>query len=157
MATVPGRITPLRTFIFEETRLARYVALDETAAGFTIPDPAHPISDRHFHPIEFPGVIEVPAVIMFRTRHSGRAKFTVRINQARLTQYAFRDDDPPERCWHEIIPARGPAGPTLLAQNNELTFGVSEGTVTFGDVVILYTSNEATVKVRITLPATLQP
>ena len=156
MSTIPSRTTPARTFVFEETRVTRYVALDETAAGFTIPDPAQPLSDRHFHPIEFPGVIEVAAVIMFRTRHSGGARFTVRINQERLTQYAFRNDDPPERCWHEIIPARGPAGPTLRAHNNELTFGVSEGTVTFGDVVILYTSNEATVKISVNLPVTLQ-
>lgn len=156
MATLPGRIAPVHTFVIEETRVTRYVALDETAAGFTIPDPAQPISDRHFHPIEFPGVIEAAAVILFRTRHSGRARFTVRINQARLTEYTFRDDDPPERSWHEIIPARGPGGPTLRAQNNELIFAVSEGSVTFGDVVVLYTSNEVTVKMSVNLPVTLQ-
>jgi len=61
---------------------------------------------------------------------------------------------PPERSWHEIIPARGRAGSTLRAQNNELIFGVSgDGAVTFGDVVILYTSNELTVKIPIVLTA----
>jgi hypothetical protein len=45
-----------------------------------------------------------------------------------------------------------PDGPTLKAQNNELIFAVSgNGAVTFGDVVILYTSNEVTVKVPIVL------
>jgi hypothetical protein len=43
-------------------------------------------------------------------------------------------------------------GATLGAQNNELVFGVSgDGAVTFGDVVILYTSNELTVKVPMVL------
>jgi hypothetical protein len=72
--------------------------------------------------------------------------------EAPLTQFTFTDHDPPERAWHEIIPARVADGPTLRAQNNELVFGVSgNGAVTFGDVAILYTSNELTVKVPIVL------
>jgi hypothetical protein len=57
------------------------------------------------------------------------------------------------RCHGDlIIPARVVDGPTLRPQNNELVFGVSgDGAVTFGDVVILYTSNELTVKVPIVL------
>jgi hypothetical protein len=153
MATITG-ISGTHTLVFEETRVARYLALAETAGGFTIPDPANPISDRHFHPIEFPGLIESASVIFYRTRHTGRPRFSVRINQASLTQYAFTDSDPPERCWHEIIPARGPEGSTLRVQNNELVFGVGgDGAVTFGDVVILYTSNELTVKIPIVLTA----
>jgi hypothetical protein len=149
MATITGTTTT-QTVIFEEARVTRYVALEETAGGFTIPDPAFPISDRHFHPIEFPGVIESASVIFFRTRHTGRPMFSVRINDESLTLYTFTDDDPPERSWHEIIPARGPGGSTLRPQNNELIFGVSgDGVVTFGDVVILYTSNELTVKFKI--------
>jgi hypothetical protein len=53
MATITG-ITTARTFVFEQRRVARYVALAETAGGFTIPDPASGISDRHIQPIEFP-------------------------------------------------------------------------------------------------------
>jgi hypothetical protein len=152
MADITG--IPTVTFVLEQTMVARYLALAETAGGFTVPDPAFPLSDRHFHPIEFPGVIETAAVILYRTRHTGRPTFTVRINDARLTQFTFRDDDPPERSWHEIIPARVPAGPTLRPQNNELVFGVSgDGAVIFGDVVILYTSNELTVKVPIVVSA----
>jgi hypothetical protein len=151
MAVISG-VTTTHTFVFEETRIARYLALAETAAGFTIPDPAHPLSDRHFHPIEFPGVIESPSVIFFRTRHTGKPSFSVRINQASLTRYTFTDADPPERSWHEIIPARVPTGSTLRVQNNELIFGVSgDGAVTFGDVVILYTSGESTIKVPIVI------
>jgi len=140
------------TLVIEQTMVTRYLALAETAHGFTVPDPALPLSDRHFQPVEFPGVIEAAAVILFRTRHTGRPTFTVRINDARLTQYTFRDGDPAERSWHEIISARVPGGSTLRPQNNELIFGVSgDGAVTFGDVVILYTSNELTVKVPIVI------
>ncbi len=146
-------ITTTQTFVFEQPRVARYVALAETAGGFAVPDPTTGLSDRHFHPIEFPGVIDIPSVIFYRTRHNGKPRFSVRINDASLTQYTFTDNDPPERSWHEIIPARGPAGSTLRPQNNELVFGVSGGSVTFGDVVILYTSNELTVKIPIVLTA----
>jgi hypothetical protein len=60
------------------------------------------------------------------------------------------------RSWHEIIPARVPSGSTLRAQNNELIFGVSgDGAVTFGDVVILYTSNELIVEFKI--PIVISP
>src|SRR5450631_2579594 len=147
-------ITTAQTFVFEQTRVARYVALTETAGGFTVPDPKSKISDRHFQPLEFPGLIESASVIFYRTRHTGRPSFSVRINEASLTRYTFTDDDPPERSWHEIIPARVPDGSTLRAQNNELIFGVSgNGAVTFGDVVILYTSDELTVKIPIVITA----
>jgi hypothetical protein len=153
MATNTG-ITTAQTFVFEQTRVARYVALAETAGGFTVPDPTSGSSDRHFQPIEFPGLIESASVIFYRTRHTGRPSFSVRINEASLTRYTFTNDDPPERSWHEIIPARVPNGSTLRAQNNELIFGVSgDGAVTFGDVVILYTSNELTVQIPIVLTA----
>ena len=150
MATITG--ISAGTLVIEQTMVTRYLALAETAGGFTVPDPALPISDRHFQPIEFPGVVEAAAVILYRTRHTGKPTFTVRINDARLTQYTFSDGDPAERCWHEIIPARVPGEPTLRPLNNELIFGVSgNGAVTFGDVVILYTANELTVKVPIVL------
>jgi hypothetical protein len=81
-------------------------------------------------------------VIFYRTRHTGKPHISVRLNSTPLTQYTFVGDDPPERCWHEIIPAGA-----LLPRDNELTFNISgAGTVIFGDVVILYTSNELTVK-----------
>lgn len=155
MATITG-ITTAQTFVFEQTRVARYVALAETAGGFTIPDPASGISDRHIRPIEFPGLIESASVIFFRTRHTGGPSFSVRINEASLIRYTFTHDDPPERSWHHIIPARMPDGSTLRAQNNELIFGVSgDGAVTFGDVVILYTSSELTVKIPIVVTTAL--
>jgi hypothetical protein len=108
-------------------------------------------------------VIESASVIFFRTKHRGRPKFVVGINRARLTEYTFRDDDPPERSWHEIIPARvpgdpqQPGGPTLTAQQNALIFAISgDGVVTFGDVVILYMSNELTVKIPLVFQSVSQ-
>ena len=143
MTTIKGDV---QTIVFEQTKVTRYVSLDQTAAGFTITN-----SDRHFDNIEFPGVTQIASVIFYRSRHTGSPRFSVRINSTSLTQYAFTKSDPPERCWHEIIPASVAGQPTLMAQNNELVFAVSDGTVTFGDVVILYTSNETTIKVPLTL------
>jgi hypothetical protein len=73
-----------------------------------------------------------------------------------FTSTPFTDQDPPERTWHEIIPADvPPKEPTLAAQNNALLFSVSpaggEGAVTFGDVVIFYTSSETTIQIPIVL------
>jgi len=138
----------------EQTRISRYVALAETAGGFTVPSPAFPLSDRHIQDIDFPGVIESASAIFYRTRHTGKPTFSVVMNGALLTRFTFSDRDPPERGWHEIIPARVPGGSTLKPDKNELVFGVSgEGTVTFGDVVILYTANETTVRVPIVVSA----
>jgi hypothetical protein len=136
------------TITIEQTNVTRYTALGETAAGFTItPNDG----DRHFQSIEFPGVVQIPSVIFYRTRHIGLPRFSVRINSASLTEYIFAENDPPERCWHEIIPGSVAGQPTLMAQNNELVFAVSNGTVTFGDVVTFYTSNETTIKIPLTL------
>ena len=144
-----------QTVVFEQTSVTRYVALPDTAGGFALPDPVSGSSDRHFQGIAFPGVTPVAAVIFYRTRHTGRPSFSVRINEAPLTRYTFTDADPPERSWHEIIPATLRDGPTLRTQNNELIFGIGihdrSETVIIGDVVIFYTSNELTVKVPIVL------
>jgi hypothetical protein len=131
---------------FEMTQVARYRAFAETAGGFAVPDPKTFESDRHFE-FSLPGAIGYPAVIYYRTRRTGTPRFTVRINAARVTEYTFLDEDVAERTWHEIIPAN-----TVQADANELVFAVSgEGSVVFGDVVILYTSNQTTVPVPIVI------
>jgi hypothetical protein len=156
MATTTG-IAVGQTIVLdiEQTSVTRYVALADTAGGFALPDPSSRSSDRHFVGLAFPGVTAVPALIFYRTRHTGTPRFSVRINEASLTQYTFTDADPPERSWHEIIPATLRDGPTLRAQNNELIFGIgiqdSSDTVVIGDVAIFYTSNELTIKVPIVL------
>ena len=100
-------------------------------------------------------VTAVPAVIYYRTRHTGKTSFSVRINDATLTQYTFTDADPPERCWHEIIPANLASGPVLKPQNNELIFGIGirnrGDSLIVGDVVIFYTSNQTTIEVPIVI------
>ncbi len=129
-----------RLFFNEETRVARFVVLTESAGGFSIP-PSGGINDRHFLDINAPGVVpQSLPVIFFRTTHSSRPSFSVRLNSAPLTQHTFTDDAP--HSWHEIIPAGA-----LKAEGNELVFAMTgEGMVRFSDVVILYTSSELTVK-----------
>ena len=124
------------------TQVARYRAFPETAGGFTLPNAKS--SDRHIF-FSLPGAIAVPAVIYWRTRRFGKPAFSIRINDFTATQYTFVDGDEAERTWHEIIPATTSAGPTLRPDNNELTFFARDGSVVFGDVVILYTSNQTTI------------
>jgi hypothetical protein len=124
------------------TQIARYRAFPETAGGFTLPNSQS--TDRHIF-FSLPGVIALPAMIYYRTRHFGKPAFSIRINDFTATQYTFVDGDEAERTWHEIIPATTIAGPTLRPDNNELTFFARDGSVVFGDVVILYTSNQTTI------------
>lgn len=142
MAIIHVGTGPSREFFFEEPEVARYIPVFGTAGGFVLPDPAAGISDRHIQQIHAPGLLNGSfPVILFRTRHTGRPRFSVRLNATPLTQLTFETDQP-IHSFHEIIPAGA-----LKPQDNELTFNVSgNGTVTFGDVVILYTSNELTVK-----------
>jgi len=135
-----------RPLTIDETQVARYHAFEETASGFALPSAES--SDRHFF-FALPGAIALPAVIYYRTRHTGKPAFSVRINDATVTQYQFVDGDEAERTWHEIIPANTPGGPTLRPDGNELVFFARDGSVIFGDVVILYTSNQTTVPIPI--------
>ena len=131
----------------ELTQVARYRAFEETAGGFTLPDSQS--TDRHFF-FSLPGAVALPAMIYYRTRRFGKPAFSVRINDFTVTQYTFVDGDEAERTWHEIIPATTHGEPTLRPDNNELVFFARDGEVVFGDVVILYTSNQTTIPVIIT-------
>jgi hypothetical protein len=148
-----SRVQNPRPITIEETQVARYHAFEETASGFTLPSSES--TDFSFD-FALPGAIALPAVIYYRTRHIGTPHFNVRINDATVTEYIFVDSDEAERTWHEVIPANTPGGPTLRPDNNELVFfasgagtGSSEDHVVFGDVVIVYTSNQTTVSVPI--------
>jgi len=131
-------------FAAGQIQVARYHAFAETAGGFTLPTSQS--SDRHIA-FSLLGAVAAPAVIYFRTRRFGKPAFSVRVNEFTATQYTFVDGDEAERTWHEIIPATTSAGPTLRPANNELTFFARDGSVAFGDVVILYTSNQTTIPV----------
>jgi hypothetical protein len=140
-----GTVNPLDKFrdafqfFTEETRVARYVTVAGSENGITVPD-AGGISDRHIQGIHAPGLVPVPAVILFRTRHNQAPSFSVRLNATRLTAETLQGEGP--RTWHEIIPAGA-----LRSADNELTLAVTgDGSVTFSDIVILYTSDELTVK-----------
>ena len=141
MSVIQTRTGPLGDLFFEEPEVARIISLVGTAGGFQLPDAAG-LNDRHLQQIHAPGLLGGSApVILFRTRHTKLPRMSVRLNSTPLTQFTFTAADPPERSWHEIIPAGA-----LKPQGNELVFSVSgQGTVTFGDVVILYTANELTV------------
>jgi hypothetical protein len=130
----------------ELTQVARYRAFEETAGGFALPDAES--TDRHFF-FSLPGASALPAMIYYRTRHTGNPAFSVRINEVTVTQYTFVDSDEAERTWHEIIPAITNAGPTLQPDNNEMVFFARDGSVVFGDVVIVYTSNQTTIPVPV--------
>ena len=73
----------------------------------------------------------------------------MRVNDVTVTQYSFVDGDEAERCWHEVIPAATRGGPALRPTGNELVFFARDGSVVFGDVVILYTSEQVTVPVQV--------
>lgn len=128
------------------TQVARYRAFPETAGGFSLPDAQS--SDRHVL-FPLPGAVALPAVLFYRTRRFGTPAFSVRLNDAPLTRYTFVDGDEAERTWHEIVPATTPAGPTLRPDGNELVFFARDGSVVFGDVVLLYTANQTTVPVPV--------
>jgi len=92
----------------EEPEVARYIALVGTAGGFQLPDPASGQNDRHIEGIQAPGLLSGSApVVFFRTRHTKRPRFSVRLNATRLTQYTFVAADPAERSFS--VP---PANPT---------------------------------------------
>lgn len=95
----------------------------------------------HFEHIHAPGlVVDSFAVIFSRTKQRGKPKCSVRLNSTPLTQQTLAEDGP--NSWHEIIRPHA-----LKPQDNVLTFASGgDGAVTFSDVVILYTSNELTVK-----------
>ena len=127
-------------FFVEEPRVARYVAVAESATGITIPDATNPLNDRHLQNIHAPGLLRNSfPIILFRTKHTGRPSFSVRLNATQLTQHTFTDDGP--NSWHEIVPVGA-----LKPEQNELTLRINgTGNVTFSDVVILYTSDKLTV------------
>ena len=129
---------------FEVTQVARYHAFEETADGILVPDPVTFEDDRHFE-FPLPAATGYPAVIYYRTRHTGTPRFTVRINAARLTAYTFLDEAAAERTWHELIPSD-----TTQPDTNELVFAVSgDGSVVFGDVVILYSADSTTTRIPV--------
>jgi len=78
----------------EPIQVARYRAFQETAGGFTLPSAQS--TDRHVF-FSLPGVVALPAMIYYRTRHFGKPAFSVRINDFTATQYTFVDGDEAER------------------------------------------------------------
>jgi hypothetical protein len=136
-----NRIENFGGLFFEETEVARYVTVAGSDAGFTIPNPTSPATDRHIQQIHLPGLVTGPLpVLFFRTTHTGTPEFSVRVNTTNVFRLALPTGA--IHSWHEILPAGA-----LRAQDNEMTLSVSgEGVVTVSDIVVLYTSNKLTVR-----------
>jgi len=83
----------------------------------------------------------VHAVIFFGAKpETEEARFSVRLTRSpgHLMTHTFSDSS--AHSWHQIIRPN-----ILTALDNELIFSVSnDGSVTFSDVVILYTSDRLT-------------
>lgn len=133
------------TLFYEEPDVARCITF---AGSFTIPDEIVG-SDRHIR-FDAPGVLpdSLPTVFFQTSSDTPEASFSVRLNNTpHLVVGPLPSGDP--RSWHKL----GQAG-SLMPQGNELTFAVSQGSVTFSDVLVLYTSNQLTVRKRRVIVAT---
>ena len=128
---------------FEVPEVARYVTLPGVPQGFTIPEGEQGLSDRHFQDVDLPGLIPgSTAVLMLRTSNGGTSRFSVRVNQSPLIQHELTGGEPSPLTWHVLVPAGA-----LRPEGNELIFGVpTGGSVRFSDVLILYRSNQLTIK-----------
>jgi hypothetical protein len=135
---------------YEEPDVTRTLFFPESVAGgFTVPDPASKIGDRHIQ-FEAPGLLEgsLAAVFFQTTVRTETASFSVRLNTGEhLVLGTFASGDP--HSWHKLARAG-----TLRSVANELVFAVSEGEVSFSDVFIVYTSNQLTVRKRRNIVAT---
>jgi hypothetical protein len=145
VASVIRRILSGVTAIFESrvTRVARFATLPESVGGFSVGSES---SDRHFHPVAFPGLVSsASATIFFRVRPlKADTTIQVRLNQTIAVRFTYDEPSNTPFHWHKVLPARA-----LLPDENELIFSVSgplAPTAEFSDVVILYQSSETTVK-----------
>lgn len=136
---------------YEEVDVARCLTFSESiGAGFTIPDTTTQINDRHIQ-FDAPGVLDgsVPVVFFQTVADASPASFSVRLNTTPHLAIATIENDNSPDSWHKL--ARPGA---LRPDHNELVLAVNEGSVTFSDVCIVYTSSQLTVRKRRTIVAT---
>ncbi len=129
---------------FEVTRVSRYVVLPDSVGGVTAPGQAPGVIGSQWAPrFDAPGIVAGAHAVMFfgAKPETEEARFSVRLTRSpeHLMIHRFPDSSP--HSWHQIIRPN-----ILTALDNELIFNVSDGgSVTFSDVVILYTSDELTI------------
>jgi hypothetical protein len=126
------------------TRVARVVAIPESVDGFTVGGAGS--SDRHFQDVHLSGLVPNSNVtIFFRVRPLNEdATFQVRLNQTIAAHFTYDEPSNTPSHWHKVLPPRA-----LEAERNELVFSASGPRapgVEFSDVVLLYQSDETTVK-----------
>lgn len=134
---------------YEEVQVARVLTFAESVGGFVVPDAAG-VSDRHIQ-FDAPSVLEgsLPVVFFQATAGSDKASFSIRLNAGPHLVEATIENDRSPQSFNKLARAD-----SLLPDHNELVFAVSEGSVTFSDVFILYTSNQLTVRKQRTVVAT---
>jgi hypothetical protein len=148
MSIVQSLTSNVLGLFYEEAQVARLLTFAESVGGFVVPD-AGAVSDRHLQ-FDAPGVLDgsLPVVFFQATADGGRASFSVRLNSGpHLAEATIENDG--THPWNKLARAG-----SLMPEHNELVFAVSEGSVTFSDVFILYTSNQLTVQKQRTVVAT---
>ena len=128
--------------IFDEVvEVTRFITIAGSDAGITVPDPVTFLSDHHVNPFDAPGLIaDAPSIVFFRTTHSGSPRFSLRLNNDQLVVRTIVGEG--VMSWHEIA-----APGSLWSTSNQIVLAVgSTDSVRFSDIVILYKSNQLTVR-----------
>lgn len=141
MSIVQSLTSNVLGLFYEEAQVARLLTFAESVGGFVVPDAAG-VGDRHLQ-FDAPGLLEgsLPVVFFQGTADTDKASFTLRLNSGPHLVEATIENDRSTRSWNKLARAD-----SLMPDHNELAFAVGEGSVTFSDVFILYTSNQLTVK-----------
>jgi hypothetical protein len=146
LASLARRIFDGVTAIFGSrvTRVARVVTIPESVNGFTVGGGGS--SDRHFSDVHLPGLVPNSNVtIFFRVRPLNEdATFQVRLNKTIAARFTYDEPSNTPSYWHKLLPPRA-----LESERNELVFSASGPTapgVEFSDVLLLYQSDDTTVK-----------
>lgn len=140
-------LTNAISLFYEETDVARFLAFPESLGqGFTVPDPQTGIDDRGLR-FDAPGAHDQSiAAILFQTRpNTKNVSWSVRLNANPHLVLETLDNSAP-RSWCKLA-----AAGQLMPTNNEIIFAVSAneegvGSMTFSDVLVLYTSDRLTIQ-----------
>jgi hypothetical protein len=123
------------------TRVARVVTIRESVNPFTVG--GSELSDRHFR-FGLPGLVpNSDATVFFRVRPlMSDSRIQVRIRQTIVARFTYDQPSNAPFHWHKVVPPGA-----FDAERNELIFSVAaNGAAEFSDVLILYQSDETTVK-----------
>ena len=143
-----AKLGSVADLFFDVPEVSRHITFNRTFGGTRLPHLENGIflNDIHFQDINAPGlIVNSMPVLFFTTAHRGLPKFTIRVNSTRVFARDFTRSDT-GGSWHVFIPPGA-----LMRENNEVVLGVSgadqdETEVIIGDMLILYKSNELTIR-----------